>query len=775
MMKSTIENVSPANVSKTSERFFSGGDRTAPFFQPKLMIGAVNDAYEREADHVAEQVVKSEGHEKVQRSFSITNIQRKCAACEEEEDQHVQRKETAGLQGAVAPSIVHEAIRSPGNSLDANTRSFMEGRLGYDFSPVTIHTGALAAKSAQTIQARAFTSGTDIIFNEGEYSPGTQEGRRLLAHELTHVVQQTGAIYRCPDPASERTFDTRATAIRSHAAYLGLDSDDRDVAETIMTTSRTRDDCVHLVDQLTLLFNTPDNPPGNTAAMMRQETADSLTAERARLATPEGSQATGAEEAATASTARRWTRRQGDGAFYFVDRSDPNNLVVRAQVRLQRTGVGTATDVANTVALEDAIEKAAATRGYILDIVFVNSSGPDVFDVEVNPDEWTVSTNWVGGTTGLAHELHHLLGLDDRYDYIEAHAGNADMDMPDRLHWFNEQLGRAPDPEGDTSLMGNGTALLDDDVCRVAQLDTASCVAARTAPNPAPVSANPCPSPGFVPTLSLPPLSLDTPVPSPPLVVISPETAETTGSIVLDSFVLDSAALTRGHLSQLRSLAGFLRLVLAQHRGILTIVGHADATGQESHNLSLGQLRADMVMMALMGEHIPADIMFTCSAGDTQLLFPTSRAEPRNRRVEIRLQVIRPAPSTGGTGAGGTGALAPDLLRIIPEFTTPPDSEAEFNDRLRRMLTEPLPSPAETPTFNEVLRRSVTDVVSPILNGMGLPRWLRDPILDGAYSAVDRGIESALGSMLDAAGIHGEYREAIETSVRALRDSHIPR
>jgi hypothetical protein len=88
---------------------------------------------------------------------------------------------------------VHEVLRSPGQPLDANTRAFMEPRFGHDFSRVRVHSDASAAESARAVNALAYTVGQDIVFEAGRYAPGASEGRRLLAHELTHVVQQGNA------------------------------------------------------------------------------------------------------------------------------------------------------------------------------------------------------------------------------------------------------------------------------------------------------------------------------------------------------------------------------------------------------------------------------------------------------------------------------------------------------------------------------------------------------------------------------------------------------
>ena len=91
-----------------------------------------------------------------------------------------------------APPIVHEVLRSPGQPLDPVTRAFMEPRFGHDFSRVRVHSGAVAEQSARDVNANAYTVGHDIVFECRLVSPGTHEGRRLIAHELTHVVQQSG-------------------------------------------------------------------------------------------------------------------------------------------------------------------------------------------------------------------------------------------------------------------------------------------------------------------------------------------------------------------------------------------------------------------------------------------------------------------------------------------------------------------------------------------------------------------------------------------------------
>ena len=95
-----------------------------------------------------------------------------------------------GAMPQTAPPIVHETLRSPGEMLDRETRAFFESRFGQDFSGVRIHTDSRAAESARAVNALAYTVGQDIAFAPGRFAPASNEGRRLLAHELTHTLQQ---------------------------------------------------------------------------------------------------------------------------------------------------------------------------------------------------------------------------------------------------------------------------------------------------------------------------------------------------------------------------------------------------------------------------------------------------------------------------------------------------------------------------------------------------------------------------------------------------------
>lgn len=197
--------------------------------QAKLTIGAPNDRYEQEADRVADQVMRMPESEVTGILRGSSKIQRKCAACasgqglcpkcagqeeglqrkplastitpliqlqsgelEEDEKESLQAKEAAGRTPEVTPEVQADinALRGGGQPLSESVRAFFEPRFGHGFSQVRVHTDSQAADTVQKVNARAFTIGRDIMFGAGQYSSETSVGKQLLAHELTHIVQQ---------------------------------------------------------------------------------------------------------------------------------------------------------------------------------------------------------------------------------------------------------------------------------------------------------------------------------------------------------------------------------------------------------------------------------------------------------------------------------------------------------------------------------------------------------------------------------------------------------
>jgi hypothetical protein len=166
-------------------------------------------------------------------------LQRKCACgthtiaggdCEscQKENAAAGLRRAAGSADSISgvPSIVHEVLRSPGQPLDASTREFMESHFNHDFSHVRMHADRRAADSARAVNALAYTVGRDVVFGSGRYAPGTSEGRRLLAHELAHVVQQAsvsttsvGRISDYHDPA-ERDAERAASGLLAEEKAL---------------------------------------------------------------------------------------------------------------------------------------------------------------------------------------------------------------------------------------------------------------------------------------------------------------------------------------------------------------------------------------------------------------------------------------------------------------------------------------------------------------------------------------------------------------------------
>jgi hypothetical protein len=181
--------------------FYSAGPILSlkPIVQAKLTIGQPNDRYEREADRVADQVMRmpeSQGA-LVNGHLSLVQRQSACSECpeKEEEEEPVQAKQLSGKSSQVTPGFPNRihSLRGGGQPLPKSLRNFFEPRFGADFSGVRVHTCSKAIETAKSINSKAFTTGKDVVFGPGQYSPGTSTGKHLLAHELTHVIQQSGS------------------------------------------------------------------------------------------------------------------------------------------------------------------------------------------------------------------------------------------------------------------------------------------------------------------------------------------------------------------------------------------------------------------------------------------------------------------------------------------------------------------------------------------------------------------------------------------------------
>ena len=267
-----------------------------------LRVNKPGDAYEVEADRVAETVLSGRGQrvswtladvgisEPLQRKCSCASSG-KCAKCKENDDHNDEKALQRSPEGPAgedkAPPIVHEVLNTAGDPLEQSTREFFEPRFGYDLSRVRIHTDQKAAASAESVGAAAYAVGSHIVFGKGRYKPQARSGRFLLGHELTHVIQQTPVLSRQPlkpgdAPKKQRSASARlsqfATVIDSYAnkangRVSGLGSGgDVDAIRRNIATARTgvaglRQLAVKGNDRLAAAVLTNFTPPKLKAAM----------------------------------------------------------------------------------------------------------------------------------------------------------------------------------------------------------------------------------------------------------------------------------------------------------------------------------------------------------------------------------------------------------------------------------------------------------------------------------------------------------------------------
>ena len=230
--------------------------RPAPL-QPKLTIGKPGDRYEQEADQMAEAVMRTAEPGELTSAPRATQVQRmpitpvsanllqrdaaeSCNLKEEPTEEGEENEETEDQEeappadkaispkreaGDVSPPSDLEsrmdASRGGGSSLPASTREFMESRFGHDFSGVRVHTGAASEQLNRDVRSLAFTSGTDIYFGSGQYRPDADSGQHLLAHELTHVVQQSGSRGNGPVRQKADPRVIRRVVLPEHKWYYG--------------------------------------------------------------------------------------------------------------------------------------------------------------------------------------------------------------------------------------------------------------------------------------------------------------------------------------------------------------------------------------------------------------------------------------------------------------------------------------------------------------------------------------------------------------------------
>ncbi len=240
----TNESAHSKNERQPDHSFF--GDATHdPFFKPsngmtaQTSVQLKSDDKKEDDKNVQRKSANPEEKDKIQKKEEKKEEEKvmKKSSEKDKKDEKLQRKETAASSSGTASNYIG-SMHGKGNPLSPNANSFFSSRMGYDFSDVKVHTDKEAADSAKELNAKAYTVKNNIVFNQGQYNPESIEGKKLMAHELTHVVQQSsdaGKIQTQPvpllSPAQEtaavqftrRNYDERSVRIIQVITGAGVD------------------------------------------------------------------------------------------------------------------------------------------------------------------------------------------------------------------------------------------------------------------------------------------------------------------------------------------------------------------------------------------------------------------------------------------------------------------------------------------------------------------------------------------------------------------------
>lgn len=234
---------------QTLQRLFAAGA-----IQARLRVSQPNDPDEQEADRVADRVMRMPASPGGCPGGCAPDDETPCPACAARRARRVQRQAGAGIGAPPAADLATGL--GPGRPLEPATRGFMEPRFGRDFGNVRIHTNDQAAQSAQSINAQAYTFGHDVVFDAGQYMPQSTSGRRLLAHELAHVVQQQSDRGTTLARQVAGPLDFSLLAERIHAAIAGWGTDEEAVYRALQECRRDPALIAQLETEYLLLYRT---------------------------------------------------------------------------------------------------------------------------------------------------------------------------------------------------------------------------------------------------------------------------------------------------------------------------------------------------------------------------------------------------------------------------------------------------------------------------------------------------------------------------------------
>ncbi len=226
--------------------------------QVKHIVGEAGNLYEQEADEISEEVMRMPEPQGQRASYWRKGGDQRESEQLGAEHERLQttRLEGSDMEKGAAPPPVSDVLRAPGEPLDSTTRAFMEARFGRDLSQVRVHADQRAAHSARGLNALAYTVGQDVVFGAGQYRVGSSEGRKLIAHELTHVLQQgfaRRAIQR--QPKKQKDPPAKKPTTNSKLVYDEIKKRNPDLAELITPAS---------ID-----FRSPKEPPAIKGGPMK--------------------------------------------------------------------------------------------------------------------------------------------------------------------------------------------------------------------------------------------------------------------------------------------------------------------------------------------------------------------------------------------------------------------------------------------------------------------------------------------------------------------------
>ncbi|NIS80207.1 MAG: DUF4157 domain-containing protein [Anaerolineales bacterium] len=469
----------------------------------------------------------------------------------EEEQEYVRPKPMEGQsqQRVLSQASIH-ANRCPGKSLSTTTRDYFEPRFGTDFSDVRVHTCGDAIQMCAGLNAQAFTHGNSIYFNHGKYRPATFPGKRLLAHELTHIVQQReNATGR--DEIRRLVNVHPASAAGEIAGYFNFLCD----GGTFIASGRS------------IVGNCPPEPAKDPNTPLGCECICDTVNDPNR---------TYNIHVHTVSNNPRYY------GLYGCD-----NLVVKVPY----PSVGP-----HTIPGTHPFIHMAAGTGNAIEFGAFKPSGEPIY-----APKWRI----------LAHELCGHGRLNQGYVGDKGNRPGHDKTIkteneiaaehghPERGLFKSTRQGESFHYKVEDSSKSNVCSPRDDSGRAVFKLKD-GWYYEKPSPYPLPPHLN----------------------------------------CTLDHFQINSAVLTTTHLKNLPEISmKVLSLQKGHKRGEALVTGHADAPGSVEYNESLGWRRAERVRSGLQNYCIPSSTIFTNSKGERELLIPTERYEPRNRRVVTKFRL----------------------------------------------------------------------------------------------------------------------------------------